>query len=175
MMLHPVTETPFLIDADNAPFLAGRGLAVPQRHGSGAFDLVIGGLVGGASLLLPVGIIILGIYLTPAAAVVAAAGVGGVLVFAAVMLRSGWRALQQARTCRTRARRVNGTITALELVDEGGGDWFLRGVYQFEDDTGHVRQGQFSQYRPDLVGKSLPPSGAAALVLYVDEHNYAIL
>ncbi len=174
-MRDPLSDTPFLVDADNAPFLAGTGLAVPQRAGDGRINLIIGALVGGASLLLLFAISLLRVDLEGAVILVIAAAVLGALVFAAMMLRSGWRSVQSASGYRTRARQVNGHFITLELVDEGSGDWFLKGSYAFEDDSGNMRQGEFSQYRPDLVDKPLPSAGARAVVLVLDQDTYTVL
>ncbi|NWF65699.1 MAG: hypothetical protein HXY38_15510 [Chloroflexi bacterium] len=174
-MLHPLNETLFLVNKDNAPFLAGNGPAVPQRYGDGGFDLAIAALMGGASLLLLVGIALFQIDLSGAAVVLIAAAIVGVLIFAGISLRSGWRSVRRAHAYRTRARRVDGTFTALELVDEGSGDWFLKGSYQFADEAGVIHQGTFAQFRYDLAGKPLPPTGTRAVILVLDSDQHTIL
>jgi|GEM_PF-4740037 hypothetical protein len=173
--MHPRSDTPFLVNKENALFLAGNGLAVPQRFGDGLVNLIIGAVVGASLLLLGIALAVLDVDLGAVAITVIAAASVGAIVFTMMMLRSGWRSVEKANVYRTRARRVNARFTTIELVDAGGGDWFLKGSYAFEDETGNIRRGEFSQYRPDLVGKPLPAGGSPALVLYIDAHTYSIL
>jgi hypothetical protein len=175
VMSQPTQDAPFLVDRDNASFLAGTGWAVPQRYGSGIFDLAIGGLVGGASLFLPLGIASLGINLDIVTIISIAGGIVGGVGFAAGSLRSGWRAVRSAHAYRTRAYRVDGRFTALELVEEEAGDWFLKGEYQFADETGSIHHGTFSKYRDDLLGKPLPPVGTHAVILVLSPGQHTVL
>jgi hypothetical protein len=169
------TEKPFLVDVANAPFLSGEGLAIPQHFGDGGFNLVIGVVVGWASLLVLPIILLLRVQLDAVSLLLIAASSLGALWFAWGQLWSGWRSIQSARAYRTRARLLAATFVSVELVDEGSGDWFLRGTYEFADDDGVTRGGEFSQYRPDLVGKSLPAAGSRAAVLYIDPEHHTIL
>jgi HAMP domain-containing protein len=174
-MMHPPHDVPFLVNKENAAFLAGHGLAVSQRSGDGLVNLIIGAAVGVSSLLLLIAIAVLETDLGGAAVAVIAAASIGALVFAMMMLRLGRRSVRLANAYRSRARRMPAAITQIELADEGGGDWFLKGRYEFADDADTVHRGDFSQYRPDLAGKQLPVSTVPALVLYIDEHTYTIL
>ncbi len=175
-MPHPVdhTEIPFLVNPDNAQFLAGRGLAVPQRFGDGRFTLLIGAVLASAPILMLFLIGVLRINLGVAAILIIAAALG-LTVYGVRSMLSGWRSIQLARAYRKNARHVDGVFTALELVDEGSGDWFLKGSYQFTDETGSIRQGTFAKYRYDLVGKPLPPVGTRAVLLVIDANQHAIL
>lgn len=167
------SETPFLIDPDNHTYVEGRGLAVPQRPGSAQLDLTIGGLVGAAAVsLLPI-LLLLDVDLGIVPMLIILAGAVGALIFAAGSVRNGWRALARARAFRERAHRCEATFTHLELVDEGGGDWFLKGNYSYTRADGQLATGTFARYRPDLVTQPLPPAGTPALVLAVDDAQLA--
>lgn len=168
------SQVPFLIYPENAAYLAARRPPLPARGGDANVNLLLGAVVGVSALVvLP---IIWGLQADlGAVSLVLVGAVIAALGFAFPLLRSGWRLRQQAEIYRKQGQHLPGTLTAVELVDEGGGDYFLKGSYRFQSPDGAALTGTFTHYRRDLAGKPLPDVGTATLVLYVDLATYTIL